>query len=101
MLPVASLVDQGSDFAAPPAEHQRGDRHALRVFRAVRVAGILPRGDGETGIRMGGGTAGRIVWAALPIDYGLARSQPFPPRLVVRRHRDIREKGVAPGHVLR
>src|SRR6185312_15207202 len=79
VLPIPSFVNERRDFAAPAAEHEGRNRYALRIFRMRRVAGIALGGDSKSRVGMGRGTVGRIVGPPLPIEYGFARGEAFPP----------------------
>src|SRR5262249_48968559 len=91
VLPVASLVHERSNLAAPSTEYQGRDRHALRILRAVRVAWILPGRNREARIRVSRRTPRRIIGTPLPVDDRIAGAQTFPPRLIVGGQRDIGE----------
>ena len=97
VTPVAALVDERRGLGAAAAEHDRGDGHALRIFKFAGNARTVDRRRGEAGVRMRAGHAGGgIPRLALPVERVRRRVlvEPFPPDGAVRLEDDVREDGV-------
>ena len=86
----------GATRGAAAAEHDRGQRNALRVLPAVGHRRALARRDREARVRVGG-LAGAVPGLALPVDEvrrWRALVLALPPRDTARGHGDVREDRV-------
>ncbi len=103
--PIERLIDERHGRRAAAAEHERADRHAIRVVEARVDDGALGERCGEPRVRVRGWLARRFPdlrrpRLALPVQAlgrGLVR-HPLPPHAAIRREGDVGENRVLLDH---